>query len=255
MWLKGLDVWRYIISYLIAFVRFSESELDYPVECYRTDIKPSEEVVIRLANSTLKSATVVRMAYLNWDCKGRIECKLSEAATKKLSPEHKLDIAEITVGLTTIEAMMISLRKTGWTPLKPVSKQYRIAASHCNKTQTANIFFRKNGVDLQILAGLPSSRPGNFSNINISLSEGRVVRHFLSQTTFNLYEGINRFAISFLANEGNYDRFFKPVGSSDRATQEVKNRVHDSGSESLRDALAGCEDGAGRIYLSDGIYL
>jgi len=246
------------MSYLIAFVRFSESELDYPVECYRTDIKPFEEVVIRLANSVLKSATVVRMAYLNWDCKGRIECKLSEAATRKLSVENRPDIAEITVGLTTIDAVMIQLRKTGWIPLKPVSKQYRIAATHCNRTQTANIFFRKNGVDLQILPGLPHSRPGSFSKINISLSEGRVVRHFLSQTTFNLYEGISRFATSFLANEDNYDRFFKSVGSSDRARQEVKNRAHDSSPEkemSLREALAGCEDGAGRIYLSDGIYI
>lgn len=241
------------MSYIIAFVRFNESELDYPVECYRTDIKPGEEVVIRLANSVLKPATVIRIAYLNWDCKGRIECKRSEAKSKKLSPEYRPDIAEITLGLTTIDSMMLQLRKTGWTPLKPVSKQFRIAATHANNTDTANIFFRKNGVDLQILPGRPHAAPVNFSRINVSLSEGRVVRHFLSQTTFNLYEGINRFAASFLANEDNYDRFFKSVGSSDRAKQEVKNRVEDR--MTLREALAGCEDGSGRIYLSDGIYI
>lgn len=145
------------------------------------------------------------------------------------------------------------LRLAGWTPLKPISRQYRIAVTHCNKTQTANIFFRKNGVDLQILSELPLSRPANFSKINISLSEGRVVRHFLSQTTFNLYEGIDRFATCFLANEDNYDRFFKSVDSSDRATQEVRNRAHDSNPDkemSLREALAGSIFLMG--FISDG---
>ena len=66
-------------------------------------------------------------------------------------------------------------------------------------------------------------------------------------------------AQAFLANINDYDRFFNSVGSSDRASSTVSNRVamanngEDAGD--LRSALRGCEDGSGRIYLSDGVYL
>lgn len=225
--------------------------MDYPVECYRTDIEPSEPVFVRLASSTLKKATVERIAYLNWDCKGRIECKESEFTEGEILPS-------ITVGLATMEATVEHLKRLGWIPLKLFSKQYKIALTNCNDTQTANIFFRKNGVDLQILPSVCSPRPRAFSKISVSLGEGRTVRHFLSQTRFNLYEGIDRFANCFLSNEENYDRFFVSVGSSDRATQEVKSRLLRSNPEqemSLRQALSGCEDALGRIYLCDGVYI
>jgi hypothetical protein len=244
------------MSYIIAFVRFPETEMDYPVECFRADIEPREDVIVRLANSKLKRAAVERVAYLNWDCKGRIECKVSEVGgngNQKTSSQ-----VNETVGLATMEATVEHLRLFGWIPLRLISKQYRIALTHCNDTQTANIFFRKNGVDLQIITERRASMPKVYSRVSYSLAEGRLVRHFLSQTTFNLYEGISRFATCFLSNDPNLDRFFKSVGSSERATQEVKNRVLRSNPDaelSLRRALAGCEDAMGRIYLSDGVYI
>lgn len=236
------------MSYIIAFVRFGETEMDYPVECFRTDIKQFDEVMVRVSNSTLKSAIVERIAYLNWNCKGRIECKVSESSAQLAK----------TFGLATAQATVDHLRLSGWIPLKPVSKQYQIGVTHCTYTQTANIYFRANGVDLQIMSGRRASTPKPFSRVSFSVGEGRVVRHFLSQTTFNLYEGIARFADSFLSNERNLDRYFKSVGSRDKATQEVKNRMLRGDPEaemSLRRALAGCEDGMGKIYLSDGVYI
>ncbi|MDP2228287.1 MAG: hypothetical protein Q8J78_12510 [Moraxellaceae bacterium] len=244
------------MSYIIAFVRFPESGMDYPVACYRTDVRPSESVLVRLSNSRLKVATVESISYLNWDCKSRIECKSSEA----IEDEYGILIPSIpiTVGLATMEAIVSHLSRLGWIPLKPYSKQYKIALTNSNKTQTANIFFRKNGVDLQILPERDASIPRSFSRISVSLSEGRTVRHFLSQTKFNLYEGIDRFAKCFLSNEEDYDRFFKSVGSSDRAANVVKNRIFCANPEEemgLRSALSGCEDSEGRIYLCDGVYI
>ncbi|RZN98124.1 hypothetical protein EKG40_31435 [Pseudomonas moorei] len=246
------------MSYIIAFVRFADSEMNYPVACYRTDIRPSDPVLVRLANLKLKPATVEKIAYLNWDCKGRIECKLSEDIASKIPSGKPLSNLEITFGLATMEATVEHLKHSDWIPVRPVSKQYRIGLTNCNKTQTANIFFRRNGIDLQILPERYPSRPKAFSKVSFSLSEGRTVRHFLSQSKFNLYEGVSRFANCFISNEEDYDRFFKSVGSSDRATQEVKNRILRSNPEnemSLRQALSGCEDAMGRIYLCDDIYI
>jgi hypothetical protein len=49
-----------------------------------------------------------------------------------------------------------------------------------------------------------------------------VVHHSLAHTTFNLFEGVLRFARSFISDGGDYDRYFKPVGSSDRRTEKLK---------------------------------
>lgn len=247
------------MSYIIAFVQMQNTEGDYPVECLRTDIQSGDAVMVRLHDQRLRHATVLRTAYLNWDCKGRIECLMSEAIRDVDGSFLPPTDAPKVVGLSTMDAIVAHLRQHGWSPLRPNSKAYRYGLTHSNTTQTANIFFRKNGVDLQLLPERQKVRPAPFARTVVSLAEGRCVKHFLSQTTFNLYEGIARFSQAFLANTNDYDRFFKSVGSSDRASSTVSNRIamanngEDAGD--LRSALRGCEDGSGRIYLSDGVYL
>ncbi|TBV69768.1 hypothetical protein [Pseudoxanthomonas winnipegensis] len=247
------------MSYIIAFVELPGTDGDYPVECYRTDLRPNDEVIISLPKRGYRFAKVIKTSFLNWDCKGRVECLKSEAvrdADGSLIPP--IDAPRI-LGLCSIDTTVTHLRMHGWTPVRTHSTQYRIGVTHSNDTQTAYILFRMNGVDINLFKGKEEPRPAPFSKVSSSPEGGRTVRHFLSQTTFNLFEGIARFSQSFLANTNDYDRFFQPVGSTDRATAEVRHRVQRAGGEaaepSLRDALRGCEDGEGRIYLSDGVYL
>lgn len=67
------------MSYIIAFVSFSEIEKEYPVQCFRTDLRAGDEVVVRRADGKLRLAFISKRQYLNWDCNGRIECRRKEA--------------------------------------------------------------------------------------------------------------------------------------------------------------------------------
>jgi hypothetical protein len=215
------------MSYIVAFVKFMGSSVDYPVECFRTDITVGEPVLVRLGDGRLKHAVVARLRYLNWNCEGRIECKEEEAIEtfEGLAPPPGAGAPH---GLASWAAMADFLEMRGWAKLKPASKSFRAILSASNSHETANILLRMNGVDLQILLGAsenPSYRNGLF---HMCWSEGRIVRHFLSQTTFNLYEGIARFAEEFQMESGDYDRFFVSVGSSSRQTQELSGRLRAS---------------------------
>ena len=250
------------MSYIIGFIEFEDSSTDYPVECFRTDLQPGDRVLVRIDNGKLKPGIVTRLEYLNWNCKGRIECPIAEALVGDdgvLSPPPG---SPISVGLASAQPVIARLKSEGWVPLKSSQNMHRSILSNSNSTQSANILFRRNGVDFQILPKRHDVAPRAYSYLKHAVTEGRVVRHFLARTTFNLYEGVLRFSQSFMSNEGNYDRFFNPVGSRDKTTAELKNRLRlargndeDDPEDSLRSVLAGCEDSMGRIYLGDGIYI
>jgi hypothetical protein len=158
----------------------------------------------------------------------------------------------IHVGLATSDALVASLKEDGWTQLRPSSKVHRVVLTCSNDTRTANIFIRRNGVDLQIPPERAAIAPPESSVFQGSISEGRVVRHFLAHTTFNLFEGIRRFATSFQNNEDKFDRFFQPVGSNDKRTSELKDLAGND-LKDIHDAIAA---GAGDLaYLGDGIWL
>jgi hypothetical protein len=67
------------MSYIVAFVSFDASEKEFPVQCYRTDIKVGVDVVVRRQDGKLRVARIHRLEYLNWNCYARIECIKSEA--------------------------------------------------------------------------------------------------------------------------------------------------------------------------------
>lgn len=246
------------MSYIIAFVEIDGGDGDYPVNCVRNDIRPGDNVIIRLPERGLRWARVVRTEFLNWNCKGRIECLASEAVLNadgvKVPPKGTPHV----VGLTTMEATVVHLKNNGWVPVKPLNT-YRRCLVNINSTQTALIMFRKNGVDLAVSPTRMDKLPRPFSDFSHAFTGGLSVRHHLSMTKFNLYEGIARFAQSFMADEGNYDRYFKPVGSLKNDPRQVAARVRSSGGvvreESMRSVFAGCEDSEGKIYLSDGVYI
>ena len=241
------------MSYIIAFVQFGESREEYPVNCFRTDLRINDSVLVRGADKRLSEARVNKIKYLNWDCSSFIECKCSEASTDDRGLTILPKKTPIVEGLSTQDSVISEIIKNGWVPLKPSNKSYRAVLAFDNETGSANIWFRKNGVDLQLLQERREIDLRAYSECTSAIAEGTVVRHYLSQTTFNLYEGVERFSNSFLLNEGDYTRFFKPVGSRNKSSSDLKKRKTSSGG--LRSALEGCEDSDGRIYLGDGIYI
>ena len=202
------------MSYIDAVVRFTDPGSTYPVDCFRADISAGDQVLVQLRNHGLKRATVVQLRYSNWNCTGRIVGKVSEAVLRE---DGSWDVgnAPSVVGLATNEAFVAELERLGWVPLKP-GHVHAAALTNSNQTASANILMRKNGIDLHILPSRRSAMPQRFGQDQDSLAEGRVVRHHFAHTTFNLYEGILRFAASFMSDEGDYDRFFKAVGVAKR---------------------------------------
>jgi len=143
----------------------------------------------------------------------------------------------------------------GWVPLKVTNNIHKVVLSHSNQDETANIYLRRRGVDLQILPEINNPAPKPFSSNNHTLAAGRIVRHWLAKTNFNLYEGVARFAESFEVGEKDYERFFKSVGSRGRRTADLPSSCRDADdgfNAMLYDALGG--DG-GSVYVGDGLYL
>ncbi len=245
------------MSYIIAFVSFSESDKEFPVQCFRTDVKPNDEVVIRRSDGKLRLAKILHTKYLNWDCKGKIECKKSECT---FDPVGKLILPKsspITYGLSTPEQLIKALKSCGWVQIKSRQRTYRTVLANLNSTSTAYMFFRRNGVDIQVVPRVGEEAIKPYSLYRGSFSEGKVVRHFFAHTTFNLLEGLQRFSDSFLHNENDLERYFVPQGQSDKRTEELKKQALESKSSrnEMIDIYNACSDGDGSAYLGDRIWI
>lgn len=249
------------MSYIIAFVKFSKLGNTYPVECLRTDIKVGDTVLVHMPNRRLTPATVEQLQYLSWKCKGQIKGKTSEAV-KSDDGDWMLGNVPTVVGLATNEVFVAELKRMGWISLKR-GHVHMAALTNSNQTASANILVRRNGIDLQILPAKRVALPRPFNLAQESITEGRVVRHYFAHTTFNLYEGILKFAISFMSNERSYDRFFKSVGSSDRRTEELRQEAErrkrvkaEREPDALSDYYDEMSDESGdNVYLGDGIWV
>lgn len=246
------------MSYIIALVKLVYSEQPFPVECFRTDLAAHDQVVVRLGNGRLRYALVVAVKYLNWDCKGRIECKASESTENHLGEIILPYGSPINMGITTHAAFVFAAKGLGCIPLKPSQRTYRNALGSTNETSTAYIFIRRNGIDIKIIETSSRMSLKPYSLCQCSLSDGITVRHSLSHTTFNLFEGILRFCRSFVANEQNLERYFVPVGSSDKRTEELKamSIARQSQLSEMQDIYDACSDGeGGPAYLGDGMWI
>ena len=224
-------------------------------------------MLVQLRNRELKEAIVEQVCYLNWKCTGAIRGKVSEAVIGE-DGSWDLQNAPTVVGLANNEALVAELERLGWVQLKP-GHVHMAVLTNSNQTASANILVRRNGVDLQILPARRSAMPQRFGLDHESLTQGRVVRHHLSFTTFNLYEGILRFAASFMSDEGDYDRFFKSVGrAKQRRSRPEGGEVlmrdiygtipNDPGDDRdfLRDFYDTNSSGPGdRVYLGGGVWL
>lgn len=250
------------MSYVIAFVTFPESKgSTFPVECFRDDLSVDEEVIVRRTDGKIRKAIVSQLQYLNWDCRARIECKASEATTDKMGHLVLPQNLPVRVGLVTSNALIAALKGKGWIPLKR-TQMYSAIFANANSTLRAHILIRRNGVDLQLLPDEGSQKPRPHSQWQNSIGDGRSVRHALAHTTFNLFKGICRFADSFVANEGNLDRYFVAVGRADKRTPELKaigdaKRLEQRENiDELGDIYYAASSGdGGPAYLSDGVWI
>lgn len=207
------------MSYIVAFVRLPGTSKEYPIRCFRTDIKPEDAVIVELFGDRFEIGRVSTVKYLDWDCKARLVCKVGEGEITSRGVQFAPGTPR-SVGIVSGEMLIARLRERGWTPYHSLVT-YRMILAFNNEFQTAQILVRRHGVDFQVLPDLQALPPA-LSKASVAVTEGRFVRHYLAQTTFNLYEGAIRFAEAFERNEGNYDRFFVSVGESDRRTVEQK---------------------------------
>ena len=53
------------MSYIIAFVRYTDfTDKEYPVQCFRTDLKLNDIVLVRRTDGQLRFGTVLKLEYL-----------------------------------------------------------------------------------------------------------------------------------------------------------------------------------------------
>ncbi|MBB3231966.1 hypothetical protein [Halomonas stenophila] len=246
------------MSYIVAFVSFEESTKEFPVQCFRTDVKRRDKVIVRRTDGKLRSAIIQNLKYFNWDCNGRIECKEDEVIYKADGEIVLPKGSPLVFGLATHDIFIKELKLHGWVPVKSRRRQYRAVLGCTNATKVAYIFVRKNGVDIQILARIDHEVIKPYSLHALSFSEGEMVHHFLAHTTFNLFEGMLRFSKSFIENEVNLDRYFIPQGRSDKRTEELKKKARErkSSRSEMLDIYDACSDGdGGPAYLGDGMWI
>lgn len=211
-----------LMSYIVGFVKFSNySTKSYPVECYREDLSEGDSVIIEFDDGRFHSAILETWEYLNWECKHRIFCKASE---------FKQTDQVIKKGFSDSKVLIDLLVERNWHLLSYRNKTYKAVLNNSNNTQTANILFRKNGIDIQLLEGKTDSRHASDNSYDGSLSEGKVVRNYYAHTEENLLEHILRFSDVFMANKDSYDDFFIFKGSKDKS---VESRLVKSDIESI----------------------
>lgn len=212
------------MSHIVAFVPFLESVKGVPVQCFRTDLTVGDDVVVRRKDGRLFVAPILQIKFLNWDCGGRVECRRDEATIDDEGNIFLPKGSPLVYGLSTHNAFIKALISVGWVPIKPKQKTYKSILANLNSDKVSYVFIRRNGIDIQILPRGSCSIIKPYSFYESSITEGRFVRHSLSHTKFNLFEGVFRFSNSFLKNEKNLDRYFVSQGLTDKRTDEMKKK-------------------------------
>lgn len=238
------------MSYIIAHVVFDNTGKTYPVNCLRTDLQIGDEVVVKMNNRPLKWARISDINFLNWSCQNTIECLASEARFSEggivLPPGETRSIK----GLTRPYDLSVNLYKIGWVPRRAANKMYRMAYSATNQRQTSLILMRKNGIDVQIIDGLPAEGITPNSFLSTSQGDGPFIRQPFHGSRDNILERTFKFAQAFLGNVENLETMVEPIPTS-KALPTAPPKVRDR-EDDLYSALGG--DGE-PIYLSDGVWL
>jgi len=238
------------LSYIIAHVAFDNSGKTYPVNCNRTDIAVGDEVVVKMNNRPPKWARVADINYLNWTCQNTIECLASEANFTKEGIIFPSGETLSIKGLARPYDLAVHLYKIGWVPRRAANKSYRMAYSSVNRTQTALILMRKNGIDVQIIEGLPVQKIKPNSVLSTSREDGPWFCQPLHGSHHNVFERAAAFAVAFLRNENGLEDMLTPLQTT-KVLPSPPARAR-----TTKDDLYSALGGEGEpIYLSDGVWL
>ena len=158
-----------------------------------------------------------------------------------------------------MESVWVLLERKGWIRKFPSNGKVRRAYTYRYKDGWIAIFFRFNGIDMQLIPGDVLHGLNNDGRLSFvqSIQGYRTVRHSLSHSTDNLYEMVTELAECLSRNmlfmlEDDY--FWKPQGNGDRRTEELKlSRSVRDGEESLYSIFG--RDGIGPTYVGDGLWL
>jgi len=201
-------------AYIIAHVAFDNSGKTYPVNCFRTDVRIGHQVVVKMNKGPLKWAQVVDTNYLNWSCQNSVVCLANEAQFTVdgiiLPPGDSLTIK----GLTRPSELATRLFKLGWVPRRAASKMYRMAYSAENRTQTALILMRKNGIDVQIIDGRHPKVIKPNSVLSIRRTDGPFFAQTLHGSLNNVFERTAAFGAAFLLDTPQAEELIIPQQTS-----------------------------------------
>lgn len=237
------------LSYIIAHVIFDNTQNTYPVNCLRDDLKIGDEVVVKMSNYPYKWARIADINYLNWNCQNTIECLASEAQFTKNSIILPPGGTRSINGLTRPKDLASLLYKMGWVPRRTASNMYRMAYSAQNRTKTALILMRKNGIDVQIINNLTTDKIIPNSTLSYSLSDGPFIRQSFRGSLNNIFERTAGFAQAFMQNEENLEAMVAPIQTTKTLPMPPSKVQYDN---ELYSALGGAGE---PIYLSDGVWL
>lgn len=241
------------MSYIVAFVSYTDGGEVYATNCWRTDIQPGDAVVVRqeTQDGRLKRAVVVKVEYLNWKCRNYIECLASEAEFDQFGitlPSPTPTVRGVCRHLDVWE----HLKATGWSRHHTVSRLFKGGYSKTNSSQVANLFFRTNGIDIQIIEGTQNhALHGDCLSFGFCPTAS-VTRHTLSHSGLNVFQHVIDFSDAFTAETGDYSKFMSPaLGLSDRRTEKLRQMAQegrDPGLAGLYEALRGTCG-----YIGDGL--
>ena len=209
------------MSYIVAFVNFKESsQFLYPFGCTRDDLVPGDKVIVRTKDQRLSVAFVNKLEYLGWNCRAEILCKLSERSQNADGDYIIPKDAPYKKGYVAPNTLVNILDLQRWEKMTPANKTYSLAMGKKNRTQTAFILFRKNGIDIQLhdSKNYEVKKGGSWA---ISTTEGRMVRNHYARTETNLFQWIESFATDFDNNKKNLEKYFIPQGSKDRRPRDT----------------------------------
>ena len=209
------------MSYIVAFVKFKKSSRSlYPFGCTRDDLVPGDEVIVRTKDQNLSTAFVDKLDYLGWNCGAEILCKLSESSKSSDGNYTIPKGAPYKKGYAMPDTLVNILDLIRWKKMTPVKKTYSLAMGKKNKTQTAFILFRKNGIDIQLhdSKNYEVKKGGSWA---ISTTEEQMVRNHYARTKRNLLKWIESFATDFDNNKKNLAKYFSPLGSKDRRSRDT----------------------------------
>ena len=209
------------MSYIVAFVNFKESsQFLYPFGCTRDDLVPGDKVIVRTRDQRLSVAFVNKLEYLGWNCRAEILCKLSERSQNADGDYIIPKDAPYEKGYAAPNTLVNILDLERWEKMTSPYKTCSLVMGKKNKTQTAFILFRKNGIDV-ILHHSRDYEVKKGGSWAISTNEGQVVSNYYARTNTNLFQWIESFATDFDNNKKNLEKYFIPQGSEDRRSRDT----------------------------------